>query len=183
MSIAYYIIPMVPGPYSRENKMRPMYLDGLSPCAWTGHNVDAFGVYVCKVSTTSANHYWLSARPGVIQISAGDNGWDAVIETIPRRSSETIASWCNRWNIAYDGKMTVGRLLMRIIGYGVLAVTSATSRMPMRDLPQAQREHILRHCVMHNIPYSSTDTIDQIIDRAGPVFWNGRDLYVQEVNG
>ena len=67
MPVAYYIIPMVAGPYSRGNGQRPDYVDEIR-CNWTGHNIDDYGIYLCKVNTTDAKHTDLASRTGVRQL-------------------------------------------------------------------------------------------------------------------
>ena len=182
MPIAYYLIPMVAGPYSRTNPQRPMYVDEIA-CNWSGHNVDALGVYVCKVNTTEAKHTDLAGRSGVRQLPRGYT-WDAVLSTLPPAARNAISNWCNAHSIPYDSSETIGQLLMRVINSGLFDLGSTALTTQYQALSQAQRDKIAGLCQKWGeaVPGNS-ETVRQISNRLGPVFWPGNDdskVYVEE---
>lgn len=174
MPIAYYIIPMVAGPYSRTNKQRPDYVDEIQ-CNWSGHNVDALGVYVCLVNTTEAKHADLASRASVRQLPRSVT-WDTVLSTLPTAARNAILNWCSAHGIPYDATETVGQLLMRIINSGLLSLGATALTTQHRNLTQAQRDKIAALCQRKEqaIP-SDTETVRQISDRLGRVVWPGND--------
>src|SRR3972149_8342575 len=68
MTIAFYVIPMEPGPYSKGNGQRPMYLDALQ-ANWSGYPMFARNRYLCQVNTTAAKHTLLDAQAGVVGLA------------------------------------------------------------------------------------------------------------------
>lgn len=178
MPEAYYIIPMVAGPYSRTNPQRPQYVDEIA-CNWTGHNVDELGVYICKVNTTEAKHTDLASRAGVRQLPRGYT-WDTVLSTLPPAARNAISNWCNSKSIPYDSSETIGQLLMRIINSGLFSLGNTALNTQVQNLTQTQRDRIATYCQKWNIQYSQTDTVKQISERCGPIFWHGPSLHVEE---
>lgn len=182
MSIAYYIIPMVAGPYSRTNKQRPDYVDEIQ-CNWTGHNIDDYGVYLCKVNTTDAKHTDLASRSGVRQLPRSAN-LNTVISTLPAAAQNAISNWCNNKDIPYDSSDTIGELLARIIGSGVFKLGNATLTTQYQNLTQTQKDRITLICNRWGwaLP-SDTDTVAQIGKRLGKLSWPVHDdskIWVEE---
>lgn len=182
MPVAYYIIPMVAGPYSWENKQRPMYVNEIQ-CNWTGHNVDELGVYVCKVNTTEAKHTDLAGRTGVRQLPRNAN-WDTVISTLPPAARNVLSNWCNAHDIPYEATETIGELLMRIINSGLFSIRNVALGTQYQNLTQAQKDRIAGLCQKwgETAP-GATETVRQISNRLGPVFWPGNDddrVWVEE---
>jgi len=174
MPVAYYIVPMVTGPYSRTNPQRPQFVDEIA-CNWSGHNVDALGVYICKVNTTEAKHTDLAGRAGVRQLPRSAT-WDTVISTLPPAARNAISNWCNGKGIPYSSAETIGQLLMRIINSGLFALGATALATQYQNLSQAQRDRIAALCQKWGIAQpASTETVRQISDRLGPVFWPGND--------
>lgn len=182
MPVAYYLIPMVAAPYSRTNPQRPQYVDEIR-CNWTGHNADALGVYVCKVNTTEAKHTDLVARTGVRQLPRNAT-WDTVISTLPAAARNAISNWCNSHDIPYDSTETIGQLLMRVINSGAFDLRNIALATQYQNLGTAQREKIAALCARWNITAPApTETVRQITNRLGPIFWPGSDdskVYVAE---
>jgi hypothetical protein len=175
---AYYIIPMVAGPYSRENPQRPDYVDEIR-CNWTGHNVDELGVYVCKVNTTEEKHTDLASRTNVRQLPRAYT-WDTLISSLPVAARNVISTWCSNKGIPYTSTETIGELLMRIICSGVFSLGNTGLTTQFRNLTQARKDKIQVLCDKWGITYSTTDTVRTIVDRCGPKFWPGNNLYVEE---
>lgn len=173
MPEAYYIIPMVAGPYSRANPQRPDYVDEIK-CNWSGHNVDALGVYICLVNTTEAKHTDLASRSGVRQMPRGYT-WDSVISTLPANGRNAISRWCGDHGIPYDSSETIGQLLMRVINSGLFELGNTALDTQFQNLSQAQKDKIDALCQKHGIAHGQTDTVRQISDRCGRVFWPGDD--------
>ena len=179
MAVGYYIIPMIAGPYSRTNPQRPNYVDEIR-CNWTGHSVDALGVYICKVNTTDAKHTDLAGRSGVRQLPRGVT-WDTVLNTLTTPQRNVISNWCNGKGIPYDSTETVGQLLMRIINSGLLSFGNTALTTQYQNLSQAQRDKITALCTKWSIPQpAATETVRQITNRLGQVFWPGNTLNVEE---
>jgi hypothetical protein len=179
MPEAYYLIPMVPGPYSRGNGQRPMYVEDIQ-CNWTGHNVDELDVYVCKVNTTETKHTDLASRAGVRQLPR-DYTWDTVISTMPPVARNFISNWCNSHNIAYDSAETIGQFLQRVINSGLFSLGNVAVSTQYQNLTQVQKDKISNLCAKWNITQpTNTETVRSITNRTGNVWWNGASLYVKE---
>ena len=179
MPEAYYIIPMVAGPYSRENKQRPMYVDEIR-CNWTGHNVNDLGVYICKVNTTEAKHTDLNSRQGVLQLPRAYT-WDTVISTMPAPARNFISNWCNSHSIPYDSTETIGQLLQRVINVGLFHLGSTALNTQFQNLSQVQKDKITALTNRFNMsPPGQTETLKQISNRVGPRCWPGNELNVRE---
>jgi len=179
MAIGYYIIPMVAGPYSRENPQRPDYVNEIR-CNWTGHNVDEMGIYICKVNTTDAKHTDLMSRTGVQRLPA-EYTWDTVIADMHVAARNYIAnSVCAAFDIPYDETETIGELLMRVINTGLFSLQGLELDTQFYELPISSQNKILNLCDKWGIPINDTDTIRDITDRAGPHFWDGGKLQVSE---
>jgi hypothetical protein len=165
---------MVAGPYSRENKQRPMYVDEIR-CNWTGHNVDELGYYVCKVNTTDAKHTDLASRTGVRQLPRNYT-WNTVINTMPLPAQNVIKNWCNDRGIPYDATETLGELLMRIINSGLFSLGSTALTTQYQNLTQLQKDKITAICQRTGIAVpEATETVRSITNRAGRVTWPGDD--------
>ena len=179
MPVAYYIIPMVAGPYSRANPQRPDYV-GEIRCNWTGHNVDDLGVYICKVNTTDAKHADLASRQGVRQLPRSVT-WDTVISTLTAPQRNAISNWCNSKNIPYDASETVGQLLVRIINSGLFGLGNTALTTQFQNLTQAQKDKIVALCAKWGQAQpGATETVRQVTNRLGPIFWPGSELIVSE---
>lgn len=183
MSVAYYIIPMVAGPYSRMNPQRPDYCDEIQ-CNWTGHNVDAFGVYVCFVNTTAAKHADLASRAGVYQIPSAYT-WDTVISTMQAAARNYIRNLCeNRLGIEYSTSETLGELLMRVINSGLFELGSTPTSTQFQNLSANQRDKILAFFAKWGLTTPApTATVAEINNQFGPVAWPGGDsskVHVEE---
>lgn len=178
MPVGYYIIPMVSGPYSRENPQRPMYVDEIR-CNWTGHNVDALGVYVCKVNTTDAKHADLASRAGVRALPRNVT-WDTVISSLTAVQRNAISNWCNSKGIPYDSSETVGEFLMRVINSGLFGLGNAALSTQVRNLNPAQQAAIAALCEKWGVAYADTDTVWQVSNRFGRVAWPGDTLTIEE---
>lgn len=175
MTEAYYVIPMVAGPYSRTNPQRPDYVDEIR-CNWVGHNVDLFSVYVCLVNTTATKHADLASRAGVYQLPP-EYTWDTVISTMQAAARNYIRNLCdNRLGIPYSTSDTLGELLMRIINSGLFEFGNVSLDTQFQNLSQAQQNKIINSFAKWGmVAPSSTETIKQISDRGGRVFWPGND--------
>lgn len=179
MPEAYYIIPMVAGPYSRANPQRPMYVDEIR-CNWTGHPVAELGVYVCKVNTTDVKHSDLASRSGVFQLPRGYT-WDTPISALPAAARNVIQSWLADHGLPYDANETIGELLMRIINSGLFSLGAAPLDTQFQNLSQAQKDKILALCTKWKVaPPASTETVREISRRCGQVWWHGPRLSVSE---
>ena len=170
MAEAYYIIPIVAGPYSEENRKRPDYVDEIQ-CNWTGHNVDALGVYICKVNTTEAKHTDLNGCPGVQQLPR-EYTWDTVIADMHVAARNYIANnVCAPMDIPYDETETIGEFLMRVINTGLFEFGELALNTQFYELPISSQNKIINLCTKWGIPINDTDTLREISDRVGPVFW------------
>lgn len=179
MPEAYYIIPMVAGPYSRTNPQRPDYVDEIR-CNWTGHNVDEFGVYICKVNTTEAKHTDLASRSGVRQLPR-DYTWDTLISSLPPAARNAINNWLTQRGLpAAASDETIGDVLMRIINSGLFSLGSTPLTTQYKDLTQAQKDKIDALYAKHGLTHTDTDTVKDLSRRGGNRWWNGKDLYVEE---
>lgn len=171
----YYMIPMVAGPYGRTNPQRPQYVDEIA-CNWSGHNVDALGVYVCLVNTTAAKHVDLASRADVFQLPAAYS-WDTVISTMPAAARNYVRNLCNnRLGIDYDTSETIGEVLMRIINSGLfeLANTPVTTQFQNLSANQQNKIRALFEKLGLTIP-AAIETVKQINQRGGRVVWPGND--------
>jgi hypothetical protein len=174
MPEAYYLIPMVPGPYSRGNGQRPMYVDDIQ-CNWVGHNVDDLGVYVCLVNTTEAKHTDLNSRVGVHAIPR-DYTWNTVISTMRPAARNFISNWCNSKNIPYDSSETIGEFLMRVINSGLYSLGNIALNTQFQNLSQTQKDKITALCnKWGNANPSATETVRSITNRTGVTHWPGND--------
>lgn len=178
MPIAYYIIPMVAGPYSRANPQRPDYVDEIR-CNWTGHNVDALGVFICKVNTTEAKHTDLAGRVGVYQMPRAYT-WDTVISTMQAAARNFIRNWLTGNGLPYDATETLGECLMRVINSGLFDLGNTALTTQFQNLTPAQKNKIDVLCQKWGINYAPTDTVKQISNRGGRVWWPGNTLPVDE---
>src|SRR5512139_2356057 len=182
MPVAYYLIPMVAGPYSPENKQRPDYVDEIR-CNWTGHNVDALSIYVCKVNTTEAKHTDLASRAGVRQLPRGYT-WDTVLSTLPPAARNAISNWCNSKGIPYDASETIGQFLMRVINSHLFSLGNTALATQYQNLTQAQKDRVTALCQRWGQTQpGATETMRQISNRIGPVVWPGNDdgkVHVEE---
>lgn len=176
--VAYYIIPMVTGPYTKESPNRPQYVDEIR-CNWTGHNVDSLGVFICKVNTTEEKHTDLAGRSGVRQLPRNYT-WETVISTMPPAARNIISNWCNNKDIPFDSTETIGSFLQRVICQGVFTIGKTALATPFQDLTQDQKDKITSLCQKWGITYQTTDTIKQLATRCGPIFWDGPSLNVRE---
>lgn len=180
MPEAYYVIPMTTAPYSRENPQRPMYVDEIA-CNWTGHNVDALGIYVCKVNTTAAKHALLAASLGV-DVLPEQYTWDTVISTMHAAARNFVRNLMeNRLGIPYDSSETLGQALMRIINSGLFDLGNTSLSTQFANLNQGQQNKIIQLCEKWGLQVpQSTETVRQITNRTGPVWWPGNNLDVVE---
>jgi hypothetical protein len=182
MPEAYYIIPMMAGPYSRDNKQRPDFVDAIQ-CNWVGHNVDTLGIYICKVNTTEAKHTTLAAQTGVRQMPRAGT-WDTVISTLPSAARTAISTWCTSKSIAYDSTDTIGNFLMRVIQNYLFSLGATAQTIQYQNLTQAQKDKIIALCSKFNLTLpTATETVRAIVRRCGPVVWPGNDatkIYVEE---
>jgi hypothetical protein len=174
MPEVYYLIPMVAGPYSRENPQRPDFVDEIR-CNWTGHNVDELGVYVCLVNTTAAKHADLASRTGVRQLPSGVT-WSTVISTLTSAQRTAISNWCSAHSIPYASTETVGQLLVRVISSGLFSLGTTTLTTQYQNLTQARKDKITAVCARLGIAQpTATETVRQIVNRVGPIVWPGND--------
>jgi len=179
MPEAYYLIPMSSPPYSRENPQRPLYVDEIR-CNWTGHNVDEFGYYVCKVNTTEGKHADLAGRQGVFQLPRGYN-WDTPISSLPAPARNVISNWCTNHNIAYDENETIGEFLMRVINSGLWNIRNISTDTQFQNLTAEQKSRITNFCTKWGIPTPSpTESLKSLSARCGRIWWYAPGLYVPE---
>lgn len=178
MPIGYFIVPMVPGPYSRENPQRPAYLDEIQ-ANWTGHNVDDLGVYVIKVNSTAEKLADLDSRLGVRSLPR-DYTWETVIGDLPIVARTFVQNWLTNHDLPYDATETIGELLQRIINSGLFTLRNVALTATVGSLTTDQRDRIALLCGRWGIEYSDGDTVRQLTDRCGPVFWPGDQLTVEE---
>lgn len=179
MPEAYYVIPMTSPPYSWANRQKPLYLDAIQ-CNWTGHNVDALGVYVCKVNTTEAKHTQLAAQAGVYQLPR-QYTWNTVISTMQAAARNYIRNnICTPFGIPYDSTETLGELCMRVINSGLFDLGSTPLDTQFQNLTTAQQNKIDVLCRKWGISYAPTDTVKQLSNRGGRLWWPGDQLVVPE---
>jgi hypothetical protein len=174
MPEVYYIIPMVAGPYSRENKQRPMYVDDIQ-CNWTGHNVDELGVYVCLVNTTDAKHALLDSNPGVFSLPR-EYGWDTVISTMTAQVRNKIRNWLTDAGIPYDSSETLGQLYQRVVNTSLYSLGSTALTTQFQNLSQGQKDKVNALCDKWGNPRpNTTETVRSITNRTGNTHWPGAD--------
>lgn len=183
MAEIYYVIPMTTPPYSRTNPQGPMYVDEIR-CNWTGHNVDAMGVYVCLVNTTTAKHTDLASRAGVYQLPS-QYTWDTVISTMQAAARNYIRNLCeNRLGIFYSTSDTLGELLQRIINSGLFDYGNLDTNTEFQNLSPGQQNKITAMFAKWGLAIpTGTETIGQISNRGGRAWWPGDDrskIYVEE---
>ena len=179
MPEAYYIIPMVAGPYSRTNPQRPMYVDEIR-CNWTGHNVDELGIYVCKVNTTEAKHTDLSGRAGVRQLPR-EYTWDTLIADMHPAARNFVRNFLLDHGLPQAAPdETIGDVLMRVINSGLFSLGNAPLELQFQYLTQAQQNKISALYNKWGIAYTPTDTVKDLSRRGGRAWWNGNALKVEE---
>lgn len=182
MPVGYYIIPMVAGPYSEENPQRPAYVDEIR-CNWTGHAVDALGVYVCKVNTSDTKHADLDGRAGVRSLPRNVT-WDTVISTLPGVARNRISAWCTAHSVPYDASETIGQLLQRVISAGLLDLHGQVLTAQFQSLSAERQQKIRNLCQRFNRSEPiSTETVRQIVNRLGDDVWPGNNtarVHVEE---
>ena len=182
MPEAYYIIPMVPGPYGvfpnlTVNMKRPEYVDEIR-CNWTGHPIDELGVYVCLVNTSESKHDDLSGRAGVRQLPRGYT-WDTPLSSLPVNARNIISNWCSGKGIPYDDTETIGELLMRIISSGLFSFGATALSVNYGSLAQDQKDKIVATC--HRWGWAvpeDAETVRQVASRLGRRAWPGNDRTV-----
>jgi len=184
MPVGYYLIPMTSGPYSRANPQRPQYVDEIR-CNWTGHNVDLFTLFVCKVNTTAEKHADLSSRAGVFPFPEGVE-WDTVISTLAANLRNRIRTKLTQHDIPYDPSETIGELVMRVINIGLWHDPDTVENVTAVDalfsaLPPGQQNKITALCTKWALPPpANTETVSAMSKRMGPRWWYGPSLAVRE---
>ena len=113
MPISFYVVPMEPGPYSRSNGQRPMYLDALQ-ANWSGYPMFARNRYLCQVNTTAAKHTLLDAQAGVIGLPEAVE-LDMMVGDLSLLKRNRIEAFLTNIGLTYDPAETVESLLRRII--------------------------------------------------------------------
>lgn len=170
---------MVAGPYSRTNAQRPDYVDQIR-CNWTGHNVDALGVYVCKVNTSEAKHTQLAAQPGVVQLPR-EYTWDTVISTMQAAARNRIRNFATTIGIDYDTTETIGEFAQRVINSGLWDLGNTVTSVQFQNLTPGQQNKIINLCQKWGLPApTATETVKQLSSRGGKKWWAGNELYVEE---
>jgi hypothetical protein len=179
--ILYYIIPMVAGPYSRTNAQRPDYVDEIQ-CNWSGHNVDALGMYVCMVNTTAAKHADLASRAGVVQMPSVYT-WDTVVSTTQAAARNRIRNFLLILNIApYTSTETIGDVLQRVINSGLWDLGNVAQNTIFSNLNQGQQNKIISICKRLGLPTpTASETVSQLSKRTGPMVWPGNDRSIVNV--
>jgi hypothetical protein len=179
MPEAYYIIPIVPPPYSVGHGERPAYVDEIR-CNWTGHPAPDLGVYVCKVNTTEAKHAALAASAGVRQLPPGVT-WTTIISTLKPAQRTAISNWCNNKGIPYDSAETIGDLLLRIIASGLFTFGATALTTQFQNLNQTQQDKLTAICRKWGLPDpTNAETIKQLSKRMGQAYWPANHLTVEE---
>jgi hypothetical protein len=177
MPIAYYIIPMVPGPYSRENPQDPAYVFEIR-CNWTGHNIDQFGVFVCKVNTTPAKHADLESRPGVWKFP--EDGLNTVISTLHAATRNRISNKLGQIGLPYYEDETLKDLIQRVIVAGVLEWGNADRYTTLDDMPGNSQARTSNIFSKWGWAYNGTDTLEQLLNTCKNDFWNPEAYPVRE---
>lgn len=179
MPVGYYIIPAVPGPYSRQNPMRPQYVDEIR-CNWTGYPVPSLAIFICKVNSTDVKLADLDSRNGVYALPRGYT-WDTPLLSLPAGARVAISNWCANHNIVYDENETIGELLLRIINSDLFNIFGVPRDATFGSLNSEQKNRILNLFIKHNLaPPSDTETVASISKRGGGTWWNAPLLYVPE---
>lgn len=175
MPEAYYIIPMVAGPYSFDNPQRPDYVDEIK-CGWSGHNVDALGVFVCLVNTTEAKHTNLESRPGVRQLPRGYT-WDTLISSLPAAARNFVNNWLTQHDLPAAGTgETIGDILQRIINSGLFSLGLTPLNTQFIDLNAEQKTKIVMLCMKWGLDLpADNETVGSLSRRCGAVWWPGND--------
>lgn len=165
---------MVAGPYNRQNPQRPDYVDEIQ-CNWTGHNVDAYSVYICKVNTTEAKHTDLNSRAGVRQLPRAAN-WNTQISTLAQNTQNVISNWCAGKDIPFDSSDTIGELLVRIIAAGIVGFGNISLATQYQTLSQNMQDKILAIVQRFNLPSPQPTTTVRTMARVlGLALWPGND--------
>ena len=175
MTELYYIIPMVSGPYSRENPQRPNFVSEIR-CNWTGYNVDVLNVYVCLVNTTETKHADLVSRPDVFQLPT-QYAWDTVISTMQPAARNYIRNLCeNRLGIYYETTDTLGELLMRIISSGLFELGNTPTQTQFQNLSGLQQSKITNLFAKLGLTIPTpVETVKELSTRGGRLVWPGDD--------
>lgn len=170
---------MVSPPYSLSNPQRPDYVDEIK-CNWTGHNVDALGVFVCKVNTTAQKHAALAKRAGVRAMPAGIT-WETSVRALTSVKRTEISNWCANKGIPYDSTETVGQFLTRVICSGLFSLGLTKLGTRYADLTQEQMDKIARLRARHRqAALGEDETVRGVVDKLGPDVWPGDKLDVAE---
>jgi len=113
MPIRFYIIPIEPGPYSKGNGQRPMYLDALR-ANWSGYPLFQWNRYIVQVNTTSVKHSLLESRPGVITLPERV-ALDTLCGDLPSAMQNRLQVFLGNIGVAFDAAETVVSLFLRVI--------------------------------------------------------------------
>ena len=113
MTIGFYVIPMEPGPYSRGNGQRPMYLDALRS-HWSGYPLFQWDRYIVQVNTTVAKHTLLDAQAGVIGLPEAVE-LDMLVGDLSLLKRNRVEAFLTNIGVAYDPTETVEAMIRRII--------------------------------------------------------------------
>jgi hypothetical protein len=136
-------------------------------------------VYLCVVNTTEAKHTQLASQTGVRQLPRGYT-LDTVISSLNGAGRNRISDLCTSFGIPYISSETIEQFIGRVIGSGAFELGAIDVSTQFSGLPPGQQQKIQSMFNKWGIPYSSTDTVRQIVDKFRPVSWNPRSCHVEE---
>lgn len=177
MPVAYYLVPMEPGPYSRTNKQRPQFMDEIK-CNWTGYPLMGFDRYLCKVNTTAAKHADLESRAGVWAFPP--DGLNTVISTLHPSERNRIQQALNQLSLPYYNDETLRNLIQRVIMAIECEWGSADRATELQNMPGNSQARTANLFNKWGIQYQLGDTLEQLLAAGGDTFWNPEALVVQE---
>lgn len=172
----HYLIPMVAGPYSRDNKQRPDYVDEIQ-CNWVGHNIDYYSYYICMVNTTEAKHADLASRAGVKQLPR--KVLSKLVGNLPAGVITQIQAILTQLDLPYYADETLKELIQRVLVSGLFHLPNVSRDTLLRDLPQEVQDRGGALLDKWGIPYSGTDTVAQVIARCRDMFWHPENVNVE----
>jgi hypothetical protein len=177
MPIRFYVIPMEPGPYSRDNGQRPMYLDALQ-ANWSGYPLFQWDRYLCQVNTTPAKHTILDAQAGVIGLP--DIALSTLVAGLPLAARTRISTFLGNIGIPYEPDETVGDLIQRVIAYAEFRLGNDARDTVIGTLSQAKRDRIATLMAKFDLAYSELESIGTVVVRARARMWEPTKTMVGE---
>lgn len=178
MPIAYYLIPIVEGPYSRENPQRPKYVSVIR-CNWVGQCLPLLkNHYLCKVNTTETKHAALQAEIGVRLLPRYP--LLTLVGNLPAGAIQQIHAALTWLALPYYADETLRHLIQRIVVSGLFGLPNVGRDTLLRDLPLAVRQRGGALLDKWNIPYTGNDTVLEVLQHCRDIFWNPDHQFVEQ---